>query len=55
MLLCQAITDTKVSSKMKFDIKEQGFDRFVDILPYVEHSEAIQKMVDSHFLLLVDL
>ena len=38
---------------VKIYIQKQGFDKFVDFISYVEHSEAIQKMVDSHFLLLV--
>ena len=38
---------------IKFYIQKQGFDKFVDFISYVDHSEAIQLMVDSHFLLLV--
>ena len=38
---------------VKVYIQKQGFDKFVDFISYVDHSEAIQKMVDSHFLLLV--
>ena len=34
-------------------IQKQGFDKFVDCLSYIDHKEAIQKMVDSNFLLLV--
>ena len=38
---------------IKFYIQKKGFDKFVDFISYVDHSEAIQLMVDSHFLLLV--
>lgn len=34
-------------------IQNQGFEKFVEFISYVNHSEAIQKMVNSHFLLLV--
>ena len=34
-------------------IYKHKFDRFIKLLPYVKHSEAIQKMVDSSFLLLI--
>ena len=34
-------------------IMEKGYDRFVSLKPYVNHQEAIQKMVNSNFLLLV--
>ena len=33
-------------------IQNQGFEKFVEFISYVNHSEAIQKMVNSHFLLL---
>ena len=38
---------------VKVDIQNQGFDKFVSFISYVKHSEAIQKMVSSNFLLLV--
>ena len=38
---------------IKVYIQKKGFDKFVYFISYVDHSEAIQKMVDSHFLLLV--
>ena len=38
---------------VKIYIQAQGFDKFVEFISYVDHSEAIQKMVDSNFLLLV--
>ena len=38
---------------VKVYIQNQGFEKFVEIISYVNHSEAIQKMVNSHFLLLV--
>ena len=34
-------------------IKGEGYDKFVSLKPYVNHQEAIQKMVNSNFLLLV--
>ena len=34
-------------------IYKHKFDSFISLLPYIKHSEAIQKMVDSSFLLLV--
>ena len=34
-------------------IMTQGYDRFVSLKPYVDHQEAIKKMVNSNFLLLV--
>ena len=34
-------------------IYKHKFDRFIKLLPYIKHSEAIQKMVDSSFLLLI--
>ena len=38
---------------VKVYIQNQGFEKFVEFISYVNHSEAIQKMVNSHFLLLV--
>ena len=42
---------------IKYNIKnyiyKHKFDRFIKLLPYIKHSEAIQKMVDSSFLLLI--
>ena len=38
---------------VKVYIQDQGFDKFVDFISYIDHREAIQKMVDSDFLLLV--
>ena len=38
---------------VKVYIQNQGFEKFVEFISYVDHSEAIQKMVNSHFLLLV--
>ena len=35
------------------NIQSQGFEKFVEFISYVDHSEAIQKMANSHFLLLV--
>ena len=37
----------------KVYIQNRGFEKFVEFISYVDHSEAIQKMVNSHFLLLV--
>jgi len=34
-------------------IMTKGYDRFVILKPYVDHQEAIKKMVNSNFLLLV--
>ena len=34
-------------------MEAQGFDKFIEFISYVDHSEAIQKMVNSNFLLLV--
>ena len=38
---------------VKVYIQNQGFEKFVEFISYVDHGEAIQKMVNSHFLLLV--
>ena len=38
---------------VKSYIKDQGFDKFVNFISYVDHNEAIQRMVNAHFLLLV--
>ena len=34
-------------------IMAQGYNKFVSLKPYVDHKEAIKKMVNSNFLLLV--
>jgi len=38
---------------VKVYIQNQGFEKFVEFISYVNHREAIQKMVNSHFLLMV--
>ena len=38
---------------VKVYIQNRGFEKFVEFISYVDHSKAIQKMVNSHFLLLV--
>ena len=38
---------------VKVYIQNQGFEKFVEFISYVDHTEAIQNMVNSNFLLLV--
>ena len=53
----QSIYKVELIGKIHYDIKtyikDQGFDKFVHFVSYVDHSRAIQKMVNANFLLLV--